>query len=331
MKNHPKTIDFKDALRDGIPVHISEVSNGIKCNCVCPSCSQPLIAYNNPKNKKAHHFQHQSLSSCSNYYETMVHYWAKEVIVELGELTVPNHIFELSDNARGYTYYEWHKEYPREKIVPIKVKFDKILIEKHQEGIKPDLLCFVKGKQIHIEIAVTHFIDELKVEKIKKLDVVSLEIDLSTVDRSIHKEELKEILFNGDTNRMKWFNNKAINQKKAESNQRKSIIRDFIVSNTIEKKVYGKAKDVFKCPLFDIEFDITFHNCDRCRFLANTNEIYEGTQEQYDNKERIYPNVSINCIGHVAAKFNNLLDENKITISENKAFNGGVSPRPKKI
>ena len=95
----------------------------------------------------------------------------------------------------------------------------------------------------------------------------------------------------------------------------------------IEKKVYGKAQDVYKCPLFKIEYDITLHNCERCRYIVNTNEIYEGTQEQYDNKETIYPKLSINCIGHVASKFDTLLTENGITIRENKAFKGGLSPR----
>jgi len=327
MKNHPKTTDFTDALRDGIPVHIDDVPNGIKCNCVCPSCNQPLVAYNNPKNKKAHHFQHQSLSSCNNYYETMIHYWAKEIISERGELTIPNHIFELSDYAMGNTNYEWGKDYPKEKIVPFKVKFEKILVEKHQNGIKPDLLCFVKNKQIHIEIAVTHFIDEVKAEKINALDVTSLEIDLSKIDRSLQKEKLNETLSTGNITRMKWFNNKTISERRSESYQRKSTIRDFIVSNMIEKKVYGKSKDVYKCPLFKTEYDITLDNCERCRYLATIDEMYEGTQEQYDNSERIYPKISINCIGHVASKFDALLNENEVTVKENKAFNGGISPR----
>ncbi|MCF8414640.1 MAG: hypothetical protein K9G40_00245 [Crocinitomicaceae bacterium] len=327
MKDHHKTIDFTDALRYGIPVHINEVQNGIKCNCICPSCKQPLVAYNNPKNKKAHHFQHQSLSNCKNYYETMIHYWAKEIINEQRELSVPNHDFELSDYARGYTDYEWSKDFPKEKITAAKVEFDKILIEKHQDGIKPDLICFVKNRKIHVEIAVTHFIDELKAIKIENLNVTSLEIDLSTVDRSLQKEKLKNILSNGNIERMTWFNNKAIKQKKALSDQRKSTIRIFILSNMIEKKVYGKAKNVYKCPLFKTEHDVTLHNCERCQYLVYTNEIYEGSQEQYDNKETIYPKVSINCIGHIASKFDALLIANEITVRENKAFNRGVTSR----
>lgn len=326
MENH-KTIDFTDALRDGVPVHIDDVENGIKCNCICPSCEQPLIAHNNPKNKNAHHFQHQSTSDCRNYYETMIHYWAKEIISELGELNVPNHSFELSDYAKAYIDHEWSRDFPKERIIPTKVKFEKVLIEKHQDGIKPDLICFVKNKQIHIEIAVTHFIDDLKALKINNLNVTSLEIDLSTVDRYMQKEELQLVLSSGNLEKMKWFNNNTVNQKKAISNQIKSSIQNFIAENRIEKKVYGKAKDVYKCPLFKIEHDITLHNCERCRYHAYTNEVYEGTQEQYDNKERIYAKLSIDCIGHVASKFDALLTKNSIPITQDKAFKGGVSPR----
>ncbi len=327
MENHHKTTDFTDALRDGIPVHIDEVENGIKCNCICPSCKQPLIAYNNPKNKKAHHFQHQSLSDCRNYYETMIHYWAKEIINELGELTVPKHTFELGNSPRDYTYHKWNEDYPKEKITPVKIVFDKIFIEKHQNGIKPDLIGVVNNRQIHVEIAVTHFIDDIKANKIKSLNVTSLEIDLSDIDRTLQKEELKRVLRYGNISRMKWFNNKAINQKKTESGQRKSTVREFIFANMTEKKVYGKAQDVYKCPLFKTEYDITLHNCERCQYFVSTNETYEGTQEQYDNRETIYPKLSIHCIGHVASKFDALLTENGVTIGENRAFKGGLSPR----
>jgi hypothetical protein len=168
MKSLSNIFDYRHALKNGVLVHVDDVENGIKSGCICPCCELPLIAYNNPKNKNAHHFQHPSLSDCRNYYETMIHYMAKEIINEIGELTVPKHIFELSDYARSYTNHDWSKNNPKENSVPHKLKFDSIQIEKQKDGIKPDLLCIVNSKEIHIEIAVTHFVDDIKIEKIKK-------------------------------------------------------------------------------------------------------------------------------------------------------------------
>lgn len=308
MENH-KTIDFTDALRDGVPVHIDEVENGIKCNCICPSCKQPLIAHNNPKNKNAHHFQHQSTSDCKNYYETMIHYWAKEIISELGELHVPNHSFELSDSARSYTYYEWSKNHPYEKISSAKVVFDKILVEKQQDGIRPDLICFVNDKQIHIEIAVTHFIDEVKADKINNLNVTSLEIDLSDVDRSMQKEELRNILSSGSIEKMKWFNNKSTLQKQNSKLLIHESIRQFIINYIKEQKTYGRNGKVYKCPLKKSETSLS--NCKGCRYLAYEKE--EINVVDWENRE-IYDNITIGCIGHVSMQFDKLLEANGVNV-----------------
>lgn len=307
MKNYQKfeahkTVDFTEAIRDGKIVNIKEVENGIKCNCFCPSCEQPLIAFNNPNNKNAHHFQHQSLSRCQNYYETMIHYWAKEIINELGELIVPHHSFEMSSYARSYTYYRFSENHPFENITPKKVVFDKIYVEKQHESVRPDLICVVKDKQIHVEIAVTHFIDENKVIKIKELDVTSLEIDLSDVERTMQKEELRRILSLGDISRMKWFNNKSIKKKYKSKQEDINTVREFINNNVNKKKTYGRNNKVYQCPLENSENYL--ENCKKCRYLAFQKE--EIVVRDWDNRE-IYDNISIGCIGHVSFQFDELL------------------------
>lgn len=44
--------------------HVSNVENGLSCNCICPHCKQTLIAKNNQKNKKESHFSHYSAIEC---------------------------------------------------------------------------------------------------------------------------------------------------------------------------------------------------------------------------------------------------------------------------
>lgn len=60
IDSHINTNDFIYALKEGKIVHVDSVANGLACDCICPSCNLPVIAYNNPKNKNAHHFQHYS-------------------------------------------------------------------------------------------------------------------------------------------------------------------------------------------------------------------------------------------------------------------------------
>ncbi len=151
-----------------------------------------------------------------------------------------------------------------------------------------------------------------------------MEIDLSSFERNIHKEKLKDVL-SGNIKLMKWFNNKSIQRKKNVANSNKEVIKNFVYSNIIEQKVYGKAKRVYKCPIISKECDISLYNCENCRYLADIIDSYKGTQEMYDNKTPIYPEISIFCLGHVADKFDKILKENGVNIGENKAFKGGVS------
>jgi hypothetical protein len=316
MENHNKTLDFTYALKDGVLVHIDDVPNGLNCNCYCPSCNLPLIAYNNPKNKKAHHFQHSSLKECNFYYETMIHYLSKEIINELGELTVPKHTFLLCHYARSYTNHEWNKNNPEKKIIPYKIKFDKIEIEKYSNNIKPDLLCFVNGKEIHIEIAVTHFIDEKKERKIRENNITSLEINLSNFDRSIQKEKLREIL-SGNIKLMKWFNNRAINRLENSKIRLKESISEFVYTNLKALKAYGKIGKIYNCPIFQNDIPVEVDNCYSCRYYGN--EQFENKVIDWENRI-IHEKKTILCIGHVAKKFDTLLSENKIHIGENRAF-----------
>lgn len=44
--------------RDGQLIHISNVPQGLECNCVCPNCKENLIAKKGKINE--YHFAHES-------------------------------------------------------------------------------------------------------------------------------------------------------------------------------------------------------------------------------------------------------------------------------
>ena len=67
------------ALKDGEIVSIDDVEKGLKCNCVCPACGEPLVAKKGEHMMK--HFAHHSGHSCEYGYETSLHLAAKDILL----------------------------------------------------------------------------------------------------------------------------------------------------------------------------------------------------------------------------------------------------------
>lgn len=156
-------------LETDMPNHISEVKNGIKCMCVCYECNKQLIAANNGKIQE-HHFKHKIISDCKGSPETGLHMLAKRILIESNRILI-------SSNE----YFD----------------FQSSIEEKGVMDIIPDVQIFnSKNKYWLIEIAVTHFVDIIKLDKLKRLNVNCLEINLKDVDRYIGINELKEKVLN---------------------------------------------------------------------------------------------------------------------------------------
>src|SRR5438067_1886234 len=60
---------------------------GLKCNCVCYECGNPLEAVLNTTYKK--HFRHSNKSNCSPSPETQLHLLAKEIILNNNQIYIP--------------------------------------------------------------------------------------------------------------------------------------------------------------------------------------------------------------------------------------------------
>ena len=148
-ETHREEKYFTKALRNGKLVDISEVKNGLECNCICPSCETPVVAYNNPKNKNAHHFKHHSKQDCEYYYETILHFLAKEIIQRHGGMTLPNITFNLSSYASTYNDVQrWDYKRPR-SIQSVYVQFDNIEVE---------LLLILSSFEVPKQYAINSFI-----------------------------------------------------------------------------------------------------------------------------------------------------------------------------
>lgn len=309
---------FTKALKNGSLVHVSEVENGLNCGCVCPCCETPVVAYNNPKNKIIQHFKHHSKRDCHYYFETMLHYLAKEVIQKKGGLYLPNVTYELSSYASEYSEIELSDYIAKGFNRSIYVEFDRVEVEKYKNGIKPDLIGYINNKELYIEIAVTHFIDEVKNIKIKSKNLSVIEIDLSSFDRNILENKLNEVLF-GNTAIMKWINNPTIQKRKNQFLEKQKIIWNFITKNTKEYKVYGKNRRVY-CPIINNKEDeINTDSCNKCTYLVEETERFTHRPE-IDSERPFQPQSIICCIGHSRQEYEGLLKRLGANVTENKVF-----------
>ena len=192
-----KKIKVPYGIRNGKSLHITEVENGLGCNCVCIGCGTTLIA---KTNHKTPHFAHYSSEQCEHALETSLHLIAKEIIVSSGGLFLPALQFmppvNITESKKIYL------EQPR------LYNLDSAVKEIDMGSIVPDILVDSQGMQILVEIYVTHKVDEAKLKKIRGLDISAIEIDLSKCSREFSREELKQRLIH-DISCKKWLWHRA--------------------------------------------------------------------------------------------------------------------------
>lgn len=241
-------------------VHISEISddeNGLKCNCKCISCGSKLVA--RIGNKKARHFSHYNECSCNGGIETALHLFAKEVLSESKRIVIPKlevqywnyswnenqfsiiteekyRIKEIPKEFKKHEDYEIIKPSLNRRLICERqlLEFEEVKSEENSNNIKPDLIVYKNNKPLLIEIAVTHFIDDIKKSKIYSYDKSTIEINLSKYKDEFHlidKNELKNIIIN-DVENKTWIHNTRC----------KKIISSLIVEN--KNNHYKIKKDI---------------------------------------------------------------------------------------
>lgn len=190
-------------------VQIENVERGLACKCTCFECGEIVIARKG--DIKEHHFAHASnKESCNINPESVLHKYAKEVILESMGLILPA-VPNTEDNEAAW----W--------------TFEKIIPEFHLGLIRPDLACYHNNEPVFIEIAVTHFIDENKLKIIESMNVKTLEIDLSNLlltELVIPSEQAKKMILESLDNKS-WLYPQAPKMIKDEA-------KDKVSANLLE-------------------------------------------------------------------------------------------------
>lgn len=208
--------------------HISEVSSGLECNCVCPGCGTRLVARKG--HKQDHHFGHHGVEdgrSCQTGPETALHKFAKEVLARHLELELPPLVVgEGPGKWVGYSGGTY--------------RFDAALLESRLGEIVPDVIVCKGERSLLVEFLVTHACDEAKIARISAMDVAAIEIDVSGLPRDTNRADLKEAIL--ATAPRKWLHNPKLRAAQAER-ERQAYERDQVLARATAplRRAYAAA------------------------------------------------------------------------------------------
>lgn len=233
-------------------VYIDTVKNGLKCNCICPACKEKLVAKNAGRIKN-HHFAHFSNHECVTAFQTVLHLLAKEIFLEVKKFSFRNFKNEI-----------------------ITYQIMDVLLEKKFGDIIPDIILNCDGKSFIVEIFVSHPIDEAKKEKIRKMNISTVEYDLSKVDRNISKEGLQTILFGNPKIRWNYDGDeKRIKTKKKflfENGDKIKILHDRILCHcSFKYDVWLQTGQTYNWH----NGQVPEHFCKNCTFCGGKTENNE--------------------------------------------------------
>ena len=230
-------------IREGKIVHISEIDeehNGKKCNCICPDCGGTLIARIGHGERKPH-FAHEKKTDCNPVHaqQTGIHLLAKSILAENREILMPGWSISREDiiPAEGDPSICSSVEIELPAVSPVVCRYDSVELEKGKSNIIADSMLTIKGRECAVEIAVTHFVDDVKREKTEKLGLPMFEINLSGMVEETDRDRIVRDVLYCPENRMWIFNPKqaaVLEAKRTEFQQKlEKLIRE---KNEKEKK-----------------------------------------------------------------------------------------------
>lgn len=140
-------------------VSINEVNSGSACDCICVSCSAPLVAKKGDIN--THHFAHENSTKCNWQPETELHLLVKEYFKEQSSIDLPIGIAQPLIHKLPFTFLGTEKCLPESNYVA-------------------DFYCTLVDDTIYFEINVTHPVPPEKINFFKENRLSCVEFDFST-------------------------------------------------------------------------------------------------------------------------------------------------------
>lgn len=179
-------------LKDDKLFEPTQVSNGKACGCICPACKKPLWA---KQNAKTPHFAHDRDENCSKGLESAVHLAVKQIIAKKMEVRLPALIWKSSLPRSDQT-----KLLHKQQVI----KLESVVLEQRIDDFIPDIVVVSKGIAYLVEVAVTHFINEEKQQKLNRNKTPSFEIDVSNLKNYFTLADLERAIYTSANYQAEW-------------------------------------------------------------------------------------------------------------------------------
>lgn len=284
-------------LKNGIMHDVTGVESGRACDCICPSCQQPLQARKG--SKKRHHFAHDTdvqNISCDSAFETSIHLMTKQIISEDKTLSFPS--LEISEtlkdeNGAPHTQYDTIEK-------ETKKYFRKVVLEKRLDQIRPDIIAFTQDDTFLIEVAVTSFCDKAKIKKIRNTQIAAIEIDLSCIDYGVTKEELRDHLHDQNTKKKWLYHPREKSAQFALSERLKNIVKEVNEKLQIIKRPLSSMNQTVNHELCKKYKKSRWFTCEACKRVFEKN--YYDTQLESETIKCTHCSSNIST---ASSRFNN--------------------------
>lgn len=167
---HENKIPFGE--RDGALFRAFEVENGLRCNCICPGCRQPLNAANNGE-KVVPHFRHAQSNDCTTGFREGVRRAAVALIVQHKQLLLPAfHDIARTTTASGGLLEE------KVELPPVAVTADSVERFVELDGMRGHAVLHLSGRQLIVRVKMSSRMEHERYRQLQALEHSSMEIDL---------------------------------------------------------------------------------------------------------------------------------------------------------
>lgn len=194
---------------DGSLARVDQVPQGQACDCVCPAadCAKPLIACKGPK--VTHHFRHATEAGGCSGAETCAHLWAKAVLEREKAIWIP----EIKATHKGVTVVTHRRQLFR---------FDSVRLETRRGEVVPDVVLTKAGRDLIVEVRVTHACGPEKIAKLEAAGTSVLEVNLKAYRTSTDEAKVRKAIL--DTAPRTWLVNPKVQAAKDTAREKAAEI-----------------------------------------------------------------------------------------------------------
>lgn len=192
---HENKIPFGE--RDGDLFRAFEVENGLRCNCICPGCRQPLNAANNGE-KVVPHFRHAQSNDCTTGFREGVRRSAVALIVQHKQLMLPAFLDVARITTASGRALEEKVELP-----PVAVTADSVERFVELDGLRGHAILHLSGRKLIVRIKMSSRMEHERYRQFQALEHSSMEIDLHrlTLEQINDAESYKHAVLQDPSNR----------------------------------------------------------------------------------------------------------------------------------